>query len=538
MLHHLKEHILARRISIFLLLLLPFAGLAQRFSVYQNREFTCYLENFAINDSAAAAYLTTGLIDYEKIAALEIELYPRKARNNYLARKFRRESFIQIKAKDFYAKLDPVFDFTGGMDLQDSSSETLFTNSRGLWVRGNIGKQFAFESYFLENQSTFPNYLDAFADTFTVIPGQGRWKKFKINGYDYAASSGKITYAPFRFLTLQAGHGKPFVGKGYRSLLLSDNSFNYPYLQLHFHSKKWAYSIIYASLQVVDKVRIYTSKLNEPLFKKKSATFQMLRYSPHEKISIQLFQGTIFRVRDSLHPYFDLNVINPVIFSSALQHGLSSSPNVLLGADIQANLSNNFQVYGQYLLDDFSGNTGSIHNKTGVQLGLRYAHVAGIKNLFFQAEYNRVRPYSYTHKRPEVSYTHYGQSLTHPLGANFNEWMGFINYRWKDFFVQVKLSYAQYGADSLGKSYGKNVFASDNKAQTGISANNATFLQGIKTDLSFGDLKISYLINPASNLIVFVQGIQRKESSPLTERNNTLVYFGIKTSLFHNYYDF
>ena len=280
---------------IFLsLFILPFSLFAQRTTPFQNREFNLYLDNFIIHDSTHFNLYDADVLNYKTLESIDYIIYPRKQKKNYLVKKIRRENFVHINKNDFYLTLDPLFNFAGGIDLKDSLHEKLITNSRGVLLRGNIGKQFAFESFFLENQSTLPNYLDVFADTFKVIPGQGRWKKFKTNGYDYAASSGSFTYAPFHFLSIQAGHGKPFIGSGYRSLLLSDNAFNYPYAQVKIHSKKISYSIIYASLQIVDKVRNFSNQANEPLFRKKSASFQYLNFSPIKKLFLEIIQLIIF----------------------------------------------------------------------------------------------------------------------------------------------------------------------------------------------------------------------------------------------------
>jgi hypothetical protein len=511
---------------------------AQTVAPYQNREFNLYLTNFLIHDSAANFLLDQSILNYKSFESSDSIIYPRKQKKNYFLRKLRRASFIRVHAKDFFLTLDPIINFSAGTDLEDSLSEKLVNNSRGVLVRGNIGKQFAFESSFIENQATFPNYLDAFVDTYKVVPGQGRWKKFKSNGYDFAASQGTFSYQPFHFFTVQAGHGKHFVGKGYRSLLLSNNSFNYPYAHLKFHNKKISYSIIYASLQVVDKVRNYTSNLNEPLFKKKSATFHYLTVSPLKSLTIRLFQATSFQVRDSAHPYFNWNSLNPIIFSSSLQYDLNRSPNVLLGADINFTPTKNSLIYGQYMLDDFSSKRNNFRNKTGFQIGATYFNLLGIKNLIVQTEYNQVRPYSYAHSIPSQSYSHYGQALAHPLGANFREVIGFINYRWKDFLLELKFNSITYGADSANKNFGKDVFASNNFSVNGNRSSNNTFLQGEKTKVMYAEFKLAYLLNPASNLNLFFNLVYRDQNTVLDEQKNLLVYFGIKTSLFNNYIDF
>ncbi len=525
--------------GLWVFLLLSFSSLyAQRVAPYQNREFNLHLSNYFIFDTTNIQLYENGIISYKNLESIDSLVYPRKQKKNYFIRKLRRESLVRVQTKDFFLTLDPVLNFSIGLDLEDSLNEKLINNSRGVLVRGNIGKRFSFESSFIENQSTFPNYLDAFADTFKVVPGQGRWKKFKSNGYDYAASQGTFTYSLLNNLSIQAGHGKHFIGSGYRSLLLSDNSFNYPYAQVKIHSKKISYSIIYASLQVVDKVRKYNSNLNEPLFKKKSATYHYLVVSPIEKFSIRFFQATIFQVRDSAHPYFNWNSLNPVIFSNAIQYGLNRSPNVLLGADFSFTPIKSIQLYGQYFADDLSSNSASLRNKSGFQLGANYYNVFGIKNLLLQVEYNQVRPYSYAHSLPTQSYTHYGQSLAHPLGANFKELVGFVNYRWKDFFIELKVNTAIYGADTAGGNFGNDVFESNNFAVNGVQSTNNKMLQGEKVSLNYQELKLAYLVNPASNMNLFINLIHRNQNAPLTEKNNLLVYFGIKTSLFHNNYDF
>ena len=61
--------------------------------------------------------------------------------------------------------------------------------------------------------------------------GQGRVKSFE-EGYDFNMASSRITYTPTDYLNIQLGHDKHFIGNGERSLLLSDLSFNYPFIRL------------------------------------------------------------------------------------------------------------------------------------------------------------------------------------------------------------------------------------------------------------------------------------------------------------------
>ena len=79
-----------------------------------------------------------------------------------------------------------------------------------------------------------------------------------------------------------------------------------------------------------------------------------------------------------------------------------------------------------WCLDEFasesvvSGN-GSYQNKSGYQLGIKVQNAFNVPNLFLQAEYNRVRPYTYSHNTVVLNYGNSNQALAHPWGASFYE---------------------------------------------------------------------------------------------------------------------
>jgi hypothetical protein len=123
------------------------------------------------------------------------------------------------------------------------------------------------------------------------------------------------------------------------------------------------------------------------------------------------------------------------------------------------------QLYGQLLFDEFvlsdvkAGN-GSWANKWALQAGAKYIDAFGIKNLDLQVEANRVRPFTYSHNDSIANYTHYNQPLAHPLGANFQEYIGIARYqpapKW---LLQGKLFWWKQGIDSSTTvSYGSNIF--------------------------------------------------------------------------------
>jgi hypothetical protein len=359
-----------------------------------------------------------------------------------------------------------------------------------------------------------------------VVPGQGRVKKFKDNGYDFANASGVITYSPFKHLNLMAGSGKLFVGNGYRSLLLSDNAFNYPYFKVNFHFKKFSYTAAWASMQVIKNGRFTFNKLSEPIFTKKAYTFQYLSYRPIKRVELGLFQAVMWEAQRTGNTAFDYNILNPVIFAHTAQYNLYDINNVMLGANINIKVTSSINLYGQLMVDDLN------NNKIGLQAGAKYFDVAGIKNLYIQGEFNQVNAYSYSLPRAYQSFSHYNQALAHPMGANFTELLGLVNYRFKDFFVALKVNLIDYGKDQFGYYAGNSVIR--DYMVKDIQANTMQ----MKASTQIIDFKLGYLVNRASNLNIAVGAMLRNHKSDLNPLQTNYVYVSIGTSISNKYYDF
>jgi hypothetical protein len=472
---------------------------------------------------------------------------------NWFFRKIKKENLIIVNdsSDNFYLTIDPLFNFEFGRDLADSSGEMLYRNTRGFIIRGNIGKKFVFESSFYENQATYSRYIDNYiAGTndlfpqkanynYAVIPGQGRSKVFRKNGYDYAMSSGYVSWSPNRVFNVQVGHGKHFIGDGYRSLLLSDNAFNYPFARITTTYKNIQYTNLYTSFMNLTNGGVKTPPSVERLFQKKTGSFQMLSVNLWKRLQIGVFQGMIFQAADTTNKeHVNFNTFNPVIGVNAAVYGLGHKNNILLGATLRLKITNSISLYGQFMLDELaSSRTGSVGNKFGYQAGFKYFDLFTIKNLSVQFEYNSVRPYSYASENSFQSYTHYNQALAHPLGANFNEAVGFINYRIKDFFIQIKANYAVKGLDSADHNFGGNIFRSSSSFALDQNLESIQITQGVKTTIMYQDIHIGYLINPARNSNIVIGVINRSDSSSKV-MNMQYVYVGWRTSLANFYYDF
>jgi hypothetical protein len=471
---------------------------------------------------------------------LEDSIQNANKKKSWIIRKIKIENLIIIKdtTDKFRLTLDPLFNFEYGKDLADSS-KSFYKNTRGVLIRGDIGSAFSFESSFYENQATYVNYIRNYNNASLVVPGQGRWKQFKNNGYDFAMASGYVSYSPNHHFNFQIGTGKHFVGDGYRSLLLSDNAFNYPFARITSSFGKFQYTNLYASLMNLSDAGVKTPPGTERLFQKKAGNFQFLSWNIHKRVQWGFFQGLIWQASDSLNRQcLKLPYASPLIYSALLSEGLRGKNNVVLGSTFKLKITSSLSLYGQYMMDDFSTEINSIHNKAGFQAGVKYFDVFKIKNLHLQMEYNQVRPYSYAHSTSAQSYTHYNQPLAHPLGANFKEEVVFLNYSRGDFFTEIKVNYAIIGKDSIGKNYGNTIFSSDNNSLYGPNSTINKMGQGVKTTLRILDFQVGYVVNKVTNFNIILGILNRTSISSVEDTHTNFIYFGIRTSLTNVYYDF
>jgi hypothetical protein len=425
---------------------------------------------------------------------------------------------VRVEPHDekFKLRIDPILNFVEGKDLSDTLNRRFNTNTRGVIGSGYIGDKFYFETMFAENQSTFPDYISNTVKTSLVVPGQGRWKTFKTTGYDYAFSSGFFSAQLLKNLNLQVGHGKQKIGNGYRSLLLSDNSFNYPYARI---TQQWfkgrvSYSNIYAVLMNLDSASKIATPNSERLYQKKAASFQYLSINVTKSFNIGFFQGMIWHAGDDRNTQdIEWQYLNPVIFSNLPQYKLNNKNNILIGSDFKIKITNKLNVYGQFMADDLS-NTNKNGNAIGYQLGVNYFDAFGIRNLFLQTEYNDVNENSYNSPlgtTTNQSYSHYNQTLAYTPGSG-KEFIAVADYKWKRFSVNFKYNY-------------QNLLKNGDYYYTNQLVN----------------AKIGYLINPAYNFNLNLGMTYRAQNfNNFTNLNNqtNYIYLGIRTSIYNLYYDF
>ena len=465
--------------------------------------------------------------------------------SNWYLRKMFSEHFFLLKGEDYRLFASPIINLTSGKEfIQEKNT---FTNTRGFVIEGDLGKKISFFSSFAENQSIFPDYLDAQIRKNLVVPGQGYARYFKETGFDYAMSSGYVSYRPNKMFAVQFGHGKHFIGDGYRSLLLSDNTFNYPYLRIQTTFWKVQYTNLYTELQDINYFadngidNSYFSYDSMGYFKKYMSA-HYLSINATKKLNISLFESVIWKMNHAPGSSgFDVNYLNPIVMLRPIEYSVGSPDNILVGINIKYKLPFSSYLYGQLLLDEFTleqikSNNGYWANKFAYQLGYKIFNAFSIDNLTLQTEYNLARPYTYSHFNTQQNYAHYNQPLAHPLGANFSEFLLLMNYKWKNFVVDGKIISSKYGSDIKGDpfSYGSNVYVSynDRPADFGID-----MYQGNLTTVNIKIFNISYIVNPKTNLKINLGVTLRDFKNEDEELQTQFINFGIKSDLFNHYYD-
>ncbi|MEO6949702.1 MAG: capsule assembly Wzi family protein [Ginsengibacter sp.] len=366
-------------------------------------------------------------------------------------------NLLEVNVKDFFLAVNPVISFQVGKE--SDRDETLFLNKRGVTARGMIAHRIGFSTTITDNQERPPSFVRDYVQKNNALPGEGFIKGFQKTGYDYFNGSGYLTFNVAKYVDVQFGYDKNFIGDGYRSLFLDDFGNNYLFLKLNTKIWKLNYQNLFMELMP----QITKRKLDDVgdlLLDRKYATMHHLSMDITRWLNVGLFEAVVFGRTN----HFDFQYLNPIIFLRHIEGTVGSPDNALAGFDFKANVAKRFQFYGQFILDEFHAkqifkNNGSFANKYGYQLGVKYVDAFTVKNLDLQVETNRVRPFTYSHYDSVANYTHYKQPLAHPLGANFQEYVGIVKYQpLPKVRFDARIIYYYKGLDSLKINMGGNIF--------------------------------------------------------------------------------
>jgi hypothetical protein len=458
-------------------------------------------------------------------------------------------TLFEVHDPNFFLAVNPVFQYS--LSKEQNNDQRLFLNTRGASVRGRIADKIGFYAIVTDNQERDPLYVQNYITTRNAVPGAGYYKPFKAaGGVDYFDARGYITFNAAKFIDISFGYDRNFIGSGYRSLFLSDFSAPATFLRLNTRIWKFNYQNLFMELNSAQRLN------GDQLLPKKYAAMHHLDLGVTKWLNVGLFEGIVFGRTN----HFEFGYLIPVIFYRSLEQQNGSFDNSVAGIDFKANVARRFQFYGQLLLDEFKlsevkSNRGWWANKFGFQLGAKYIDAFNIRNLDLQVEVNRVRPFTYSHNDSVANYTHYNQPLAHPLGANFQEFIGTARYqpapKW---LLYGKAIYYFQGLDTALTSFGGNIFLPnrpiDPLSATGMSipTRKADYgfdvASGQRTDVALFSLLVSFQLRP--NLFIEANGVHRLQTytKPLpggrsiTEYGSTFASIGIRWNIQRRDFDF
>jgi hypothetical protein len=430
-----------------------------------------------------------------------------------------RRDIYHYRQPGFSIYVNPLLYFAGGRDEHGftgtESPVTTYRNTRGLQIRGSLFGKVGFLTEVSDNQARFPQFINQGIRASSAVPGEGFWKPFKTTSYDYANFRGYLTYSPIKALRIKFGRDRAFWGQGSQSLLLSDYATDY--LLLSLNTRIWKLEYTNQFMEMVDFIP------NKPdavgTYPRKYGAFHLLTYRPTKQVSVSLFESTVF-APDLANGTrgFELQYLNPLIFYRTVEQYIGSPDNSLFGLMYKWNFLQRFQLYGQAVVDDYNfgerkNGSGWWGNKVGLQGGAKYIDVLGIETLDLQLEYNLIRPYVYSHFNLSSNYSHYGQFLSHSLGANLHDLNLALNYQpIPGLYLYARYGYIRKGLDdAAGGNYGGNIF----RAGGPVSFFDNTVAQGTELILHTVQARASWQFWQ-QNLYVDLEGLYRK-ANDITE---------------------
>ena len=497
---------------------------------YQRLKIAAYADEYdslhndlSKQDKFNLTYLQNDNFEYSKTTS---SLSAKKAGKTNLYKY--KAGMFSVHIPDFDLIVNPIVYMRGEYDTKRNDRLPYFVN-RGFSIRGRIGNNLSFLTETAEEIQSLNGWNLEYFKQYDVLAGQNfiYTNTYKPNDkylYSYWNTSGYVAYQAGKYIDMQFGQGRNFIGNGYRSLMRSDFSTNSLFLRINTHIWKINYTNIYGSMY--NYTPFYT---RQSIIKNHFYATTYANVNITSKLNIGLFETNVFQ-RDSGYEIkgYDPQYLNPVIFYNAIDNTRNSPDKNILGIDFKYNFAKKYSAYGQFVLSEMS-----IHkrltqkdwwgNKEAYQLGIKCLDVFRVNNLDVQLEYNQARPYSYTSFDSRNAYVNYNQSMAHPLGANFREALAIVKYQpTEKLFINSTFIFSTFGNDTNGSNWGKNISLSYNSR---MRENGNYIGQGVKTNLLILTTSASYMLK--HNLFADLQLSYRNQTSALSQFKSEMFNIGI-----------
>ncbi len=130
----------------------------------------------------------------------------------------------------------------------------------------------------------------------------------------------------------------------------------------------------------------------------------------------------------------NIYLINEQPISRADGRVPGSGDNVLMSVDMRLRLVDDFEIYGELMVDDGNPAANFKHwdTKFGVLGGIYLTDPFGIVDTDFHAEYAFINQYAYTHINPVNVYKHFTTPIGHQIGSDADNLWIELRRRWTD----------------------------------------------------------------------------------------------------------
>jgi hypothetical protein len=272
--------------------------------------------------------------------------------------------------------------------------------------------------------------------------------------------------------------GREYVKWGYGHsgrLFISDNSRPFDMFKLQVSGNRVQFETLIAQL--------------DPMFEaERYLTATRVAFNPLPLLSISLGQSAIYGGKNRS---LDFTLSNPLAFYSFSQDNDQKYVNAMIYADFYINLTPIFNIYGEFLVDDYQIDRDSPSdlepNEIAFMIGWEGIGIFSLMDIWTEFTQVRNRTYNVHEGRNYEKFLHRGISIAHPKGTDFQLFSLTIeNWFQQNMRASFMLSHLRKGEGTILGSFTEPWMEDEVDLVTGYNEKIPFGIVEISTDLSCG----------------------------------------------------
>jgi len=316
------------------------------------------------------------------------------------------------KRFDVFYHSDSLFKITVnpiiGGQFYNNGDKTIYHRWGGAEFYGSIGKNVAVYGSLRDNHES--QYIGKNSQDELISKRPGSVYKGNELSKDYSETRGGISYA-WKWGSLGLHKDNIAWGNGYsEAIILSGRAPSYTYVSFKMAPAKWLeFNYMHGWLvsEVVDSSRTYDVFNGErEVYTNKFIAASMFTFKPWKKTYISIGNSIVYGDVD-----FNPTYAIPFLFYKSADHTYNSwdnwvGHNAQMFIDISTRRINNLHLYTSIFIDEISlknmFNEEKWSNDVAIKIGAKVTDL--LPNTSFTAEYTRVRPLTYNHFVPALTF--------------------------------------------------------------------------------------------------------------------------------------